>query len=943
MFRKIIRSGWKTVCLILGSTLALGVIVSIPLFANGILQRTLTRDLTRHQLETGLFPGNVNLSTQVSKDEKIREHQILQLAEIAESIPSRLGIPLITSVHTIQFESLHFIRGDEPRSNILCRFIFKDGLENHINIIQGRMFNTESDPESNVIEVIVTEATLHTYMLIPGDVYSISNGNFMTNATEQIRVVGVFEPNSEDAFWQSVIYNNAFFLPYESHSNFSGHLFSEVMRSLYEFVFDYRQIGIEHTAHIYNAYMNLRQDVAANFDVFTQTPLQSTFISIIERFANREENLRLLLQLLNVPILIMLFYYIFMIAKLKIVSEEPFIAVIRSRGASGLQIFLLYLFEAMVIGIVALLVGFPLGIGMCRILGSSNNFLDFVSRAALPLKISADVYIYSAVAFLCIVTAAVIPALAYSRTSIVEQKRKAARPKKPLWKLLYLDVIMLGLSLYYVSVLNEQTEFYQSIGLSGTDVAMYIPLYLASTVFTIGAGLCFLRLYPWFVTLIYMIGRRFWTPATYAALHTIKRSGGTGNFVMLFIIMALSIGLFNAGAARTINRNLEDRIHSAVGSDIVTRQHWMELEESGRPYMHPVGIFGPNIRVSEGPVIYSEPPFMDFRRINGVDSVARVMHNDDIVFRHAGRYANVTLIAIDPYDFALTSWWRPDLAPYSINELMNMMMDYPSTVLLSESLRDIMRLNEGEKIRIDDVHRNRAVDFDVLAFIDYWPSVFPFVENSTGELVRNHFIIANLDYIFSQVPKFPYDVWIRKSPGVSDAEIYQQLGEMSMPFKWIETVTRPLVDAKNDPLIQGTNGALSLGFIIAMIICGMGFLVYWILSINSRMLQFGIMRAMGMKRRKILRMLIYEQLLVSGSALLFGIIAGNIAVLTYVPIFSLLYSGSDNNIPFRIFLSNEDSTRIYIIFGIVLICCLLILGNMVRRIEVAKVLKFGED
>jgi len=254
-----------------------------------------------------------------------------------------------------------------------------------------------------------------------------------------------------------------------------------------------------------------------------------------------------------------------------------------------------------------------------------------------------------------------------------------------------------------------------------------------------------------------------------------------------------------------------------------------------------------------------------------------------------------------------------------------------------------MRLNEGEKIRIDDVHRNRAVDFDVLAFIDYWPSVFPFVENSTGELVRNHFIIANMDYIFSQVPKFPYDVWIRKSPGVSDAEIYQQLGEMSMPFKWIETVTRPLVDAKNDPLIQGTNGALSLGFIIAMIICGMGFLVYWILSINSRMLQFGIMRAMGMKRRKILRMLIYEQLLVSGSALLFGIVAGNIAVLTYVPIFSLLYSGSDNNIPFRIFLSNEDSTRIYIIFGIVLLCCLFILGNMVRRIEVAKVLKFGED
>ena len=59
-------------------------------------------------------------------------------------------------------------------------------------------------------------------------------------------------------------------------------------------------------------------------------------------------------------------------------------------------------------------------------------------------------------------------------------------------------------------------------------------------------------------------------------------------------------------------------------------------------------------------------------------------------------------------------------------------------------------------------------------------------------------------------------------------------------------------------MLQGMNGALTLGFIIIMVMCIIGFLIYWILSIKSRTLQFGILRAMGMKFREILMMIVYE-------------------------------------------------------------------------------------
>ena len=925
----------------LGSALILGVIVSIPLFANGILQRTLTGDLMQHQRDTGVFPGYINLSFQLSKDEEKKAQQASLLSEYAEIIPARLDIPLRNTVHSVNFTSLHIERDNILGGMYLCRFVFQSELEDHIEVLLGRMFDREYDPAAEEIEVMITEEMMHTQKLVPDGVYTISNGSFMSYAAVKVRVVGVFRPLSEDEYWQSMSHNESFFLPYETLERYNGHPFTENTRLLYTLIFDYREIKIEQVDHIVEEYFHIQNFIDRHFDAFTQTPISSTFVSVIEKFANRAENLRFLLQLLNIPILFMLFYYIFMIAKLKLSDEESFIAVIRSRGASGIQIFLIYLFEAMFIGIAAIFIGLPLGWAICSVIGSSNGFLDFISRAAIPLRMTEQVYVYTVIAFVSIVVTTVVPALAYSRSSIVEQKRNSVRQKKPLWKVLYLDVILLGLSLYYLFMLREQTEFIQAFGLGGTDGMMYIPLYFASTVFTIGLGLCFLRLYPWLVTIIYIIGRRFWSPVTYAAFHAVKRSGTSENFVILFIIIVLSVGLFNAGAARTINQNLEDRIKSSMGSDIVTRQHWTQLDERGNFYISENAARRLSIAPSTGPVIYVEPSFLDFQMLDGVDAVARVLRQDDAEVRGSGGRRATTFMAFDPYEFANTSWWRSDLAPYSFNEYMNVMMDYPGAVILSESLRGVAR--EGDMIRVENLNRNRQIRLHVVAFADYWPSISPFIQDEDGNLTDNHFIVANLEFVFSRVPPSPYDVWIKKSQGISDAHIYEQLENIKAPFQRIDTVTDLLVASKNDPMIQGTNGAMSLGFIIAMITCSMGFLVYWILSINSRMLQFGIKRAMGMTRGKIFRMLIFEQFLVSGTAFFAGMIIGNLAVMLYVPIFSLLYSGNDLNIPFRIFLSNDDPAKIYIIFGLSIIFCLLILIQMLRRIDITKVIKFGED
>ena len=47
------------------------------------------------------------------------------------------------------------------------------------------------------------------------------------------------------------------------------------------------------------------------------------------------------------------------------------------------------------------------------------------------------------------------------------------------------------------------------------------------------------------------------------------------------------------------------------------------------------------------------------------------------------------------------------------------------------------------------------VDFVVVGIVPYWPSQYP---------DKSPFIIANLDYIYDQVPLIPYDVWLKMKP-----------------------------------------------------------------------------------------------------------------------------------------------------------------------------------
>ena len=120
-------------------------------------------------------------------------------------------------------------------------------------------------------------------------------------------------------------------------------------------------------------------------------------------------------------------------------------------------------------------------------------------------------------------------------------------------------------------------------------------------------------------------------------------------------------------------------------------------------------------------------------------------------------------------------------------------------------------------------------------------------------------------------------------------------------------------------------------------------LIYWVLSIRSRELLFGIFRAMGMSMREILLMLVNEQIFISGLSIAMGAGIGVLASRLYIPLIQLAYSASDQSVPLAILIQSGDMIRLFVIVGLVLLLCMVVLGVLIRRINISQALKLGEE
>ena len=184
---------------------------------------------------------------------------------------------------------------------------------------------------------------------------------------------------------------------------------------------------------------------------------------------------------------------------------------------------------------------------------------------------------------------------------------------------------------------------------------------------------------------------------------------------------------------------------------------------------------------------------------------------------------------------------------------------------------------------------------------------------------------------------------MRFSEGAVTEQVKNWISEEKIALiSWI-SMEENLSKSKNSALIQITNGLFTMTFFISILICSVGFLIYWIMSIQSRELMFGIYRAMGMRMKEIRRMLVNEQIFGSLLPIAAGAGIGALGTKLYVKLLTLVYLPKKHNIPICIYIEATDFAKLFAVIAAVVFICFFVLRRLLRKMKIAQALKLGED
>jgi putative ABC transport system permease protein len=257
---------------------------------------------------------------------------------------------------------------------------------------------------------------------------------------------------------------------------------------------------------------------------------------------------------------------------------------------------------------------------------------------------------------------------------------------------------------------------------------------------------------------------------------------------------------------------------------------------------------------------------------------------------------------------------------------------YENAAIIPSKVAEKYQLKLGDTVSVG--LQDGMIEFVVVGILPYWPSQYP---------DQSPFVIANLDYIYDQVPIIPYDVWLKMKPGALTGPVMKQLESKGIELAEVKDVRIELATQAKHPTRGGVFGILSLGFLVSIIISLTGYVLYWFFNLSGRIVQFGVLRAMGLSRKQLTGMLLLEQLFTAGLSIALGIVIGKIASLLFLPFLQTTENVANSVPPFRVVFDSKDTTQLYIVVAFMMLMGAGLLLAHIRRLRVHQAVKMGEE
>ncbi len=941
VFHKLLNKKWMVAAMLVGNILLSALASATAVYTRTSLQRALELTFERDIEENNRYPVRMSLKT--NKVNRSANELLMKIETRLSRTGEDLRLPL-KLMRSYYYLNAYEAESSDPRGEAGSRLsvVAMQDLQSHVKLFGAEAMSTSVNEDGSV-DGYLPKRVMKSQRLALGEKLTFEDVTLSDGTPLTIRIAGYFLMADEtDPYWVDTPADNAYRTCIFIDEGLFKSLFMENrgdtrVSAEWHMLYDYSDLTVSEVDRMMRVTEALREYCKKNF---SYTP-DFTWSTYLADFLVQAKKVRTTYLVLQVPIFVLLVLFIFMVSSRIVDNEESEIAVLNSRGAGRGQIFLIYLLQSLLISAFAGGIGLLLARPLTRLLSSANGFLEFIRRKDLRVEMNAEAFLYAGIASGISILAMLLPAMRFSGANVIQSREKKRKYMKnaPFWHRYFLDLILLAVSLYGLYSFNSRKDQMMQQVLLGNTIDPL--LYLSTAVFMAGAGLLILRLIPYVQKLIFRIGKNRWSPALYASHTYTLGTGRESGFIMLFLVMTVATGIFNATAARTISENDNRNIRYMNGADLVVEERW-ESSAGGVPEGGGQPVSG----------TWFEPNYDKYEELPGFSSVTRVStsKNGSLYFNDfKSSVQKVLVTGIEPKKYGETAEFDASLMKIHWYRFLNALSARRDAVILSANFKTL-GVKIGDRVQYyvpSGVDESRAgIEATVYGFVDYWPGYndasYEIQTDGSVKESDQYLVIARLDTMQENWGTVPYAVWLKSENGSTDS-FYDMAESRDLKIASLHDTEQEIVAARTGAIKQGTNGIFTVSFITSLVLCTVGFLIYWISSVKSRELQFGVLRAMGLKFREIITMLLNEQFFVSVLSIASGYLVGFLTGRFFMPLIRLAYSSADYPVPLLVVRELSDELRLFAIVSLMIVTGLIVIAGIIRRMRIAEALKLGED
>ncbi len=936
VFKRLSYNLGISVSAVLGIVAVLAIVICVPIFSNAVSSAVLKQELTDKALSTRRRLFSMHLyyldkqnatPMDIAKSETVARY-------IEDNTPRLIGLnveQIIMELQTIPIalKPVKVQANLNPEESwINFGFVANETLPENARIVDGAW--PRVDPAgSGPIQVAVLEDTADAYFLNVGDIYR--------SGSLEVEISGLWQPvDPLSSIWfeqPKTAYLNKMWVPAETfRDRLKTYMDRQVFYSSWYVIMQDRELKFERSPQYARGMVRLDAELSRLLPniVTDYSPLDA-----LKAYQERAETLTTLFYAVGGPMIILALLFISQTATIAVQQYEQETATMRGRGTSWGQVVFLNLLESLLLILLALIPAFLLGWLAAGVMGRTTSFLRFDNQTEAIYSFRGLNPLWLGITALFILVARFLPVLGISRTTIVRVKQEQSRlSRRPLWQRLFLDFLLLLPGLYAYATLSglaKPARFLASLQTASGEHYRDPLLFVAPSLFAMAVCMISLRVIPLLLRLLARIVDRLPGVWAYLSLQQIARRPQDHASALLLIMISLSLSIYSASSAKTLDQWLHDSSYYKSGADLVIHEY--VIESSG------TGVMGMPTSQSTTEMVESYLPVEDHLKLPSVERATRVGKYRG-TFSYGVGEQPCTVMGIDRLDFPQTTFYREDFANQSLGALMNALGAEPMGVLVQRDLAEEIGLGLGDHLNVsmDVMDQNYERDMIIVGVYDYFPTVYPGKEPT---------LVVNLESIFDNPDSaVGYDIWldVREDTDVEmlSYQIRQMMGGEQAIVQILGNAFEDVQEAMDQPERVGLFGVLNVGFLATGLMPGIGFVLYSYASLRRRFVQLGILQAIGLSVRQLIGHLVLEQFLLMGLAILTGAAVGLLSSYLFVPFLQVGASPGAPVPPFEVRIGWTESAWLSLAFGFVLF--LTIVGTIIYliRIKVFQAVKMGE-